>query len=60
MRGFTTVMGAARGSSGIIRNSRSMLYTNVLDTVFSRDVSNVITLTVGGRDPTSGGDSITA
>ena len=44
----------------IIRDSRSMLYTNVLDTVRSRDVSSVITFTVGGRDPTSDGDSIIA
>ena len=44
----------------IMKDSRRMLYTNVLDTVRSRDVSNVITLTVGGQDPTSGGDSIAA
>ena len=44
----------------IMKYSRSILYTNVLDTVRSRDVSSVITLTVGGRDPTSGGDLIAA
>ena len=44
----------------IIRVSCSMLPTNVLDSVRSRDVSNVITLTIGGREPTSGGDSIAA
>ena len=36
----------------IIRVSCSMLSANVLDSVRGRDVSTVITLTVGGRDPT--------
>ena len=36
----------------IIRVSCSMLPTNVLGSVRGRDVSTVITLTVGGRDPT--------
>ena len=36
----------------IIRVSCSMLPSNVLDSVRGRDVSTVITLTVGGRDPT--------
>ena len=36
----------------IIRVSCSMLPANVLDSVRGRDVSTVITLTVGGRDPT--------
>ena len=36
----------------IIRVSCSMLPTNVLDSVRGRDVSTVITITVGGRDPT--------
>ena len=36
----------------IIRMSCSMLPANVLDSVRGRDVSTVITLTVGGRDPT--------
>ena len=37
---------------GIIKVSCSMLPANVLDSVRGRDVSTVITLTVGGRDPT--------
>ena len=45
---------------GIIRMRCSMLYTNVLDSVRGRGVSKVITLTVGGRDPTHGGDSVAA
>ena len=36
----------------IIRVSCSMLPANVLDSVRGRYVSTVITLTVGGRDPT--------
>ena len=36
----------------IIRVSCSMLPANVLDSVRGRDVSTVITITVGGRDPT--------
>ena len=37
---------------GIIRTRCNIIYTNVLDSVRGRDVSTVITLTVGGRDPT--------
>ena len=36
----------------IIRVSCSMLPANVLDSVRSRDVPNVITVPVGARDPT--------
>ena len=41
---------------GIIRTRCNIIYTNVLDSVSSRDVSNVITVSVGARDPTRGGD----
>ena len=44
----------------ITRMSCGMLNNDVLDSVRCRDVSKVITLAVGGRDPTSGGDSIAA
>ena len=37
---------------GIIRTHCNIIYTNVLDSVRSRDVSNVITVPVGARDPT--------
>ena len=37
---------------GIIRTRCNIIYTNVLDSVRSRDVSNVITVSVGARDPT--------
>ena len=42
----------------IIRVSCSMLPTNVLGSVRGRDVSTVITLTVGGRDPMAYGLTI--
>ena len=37
---------------GIIRTRCNIISTNVLDSVRSRDVPNVITVPVGGRDPT--------
>ncbi len=37
---------------GSIRTRCNIIYTNVLDSVRSRDVPNVITVPVGDRDPT--------
>ena len=45
---------------GYTRMSCGMLQTNVLDSVRMRVVSKVITVPVGGRDPTHGGDSVAA
>ena len=45
------------GNTGM---SCSMIQTNVLDSVRMRVVSKVITITVGGRGPTHGGDLVAA
>ena len=47
-------------SVGITRTSCGMLLSDALGSFRSRGASNVITLTVGDRDPISCGDSIAA